>query len=205
MHPMTAAALEAISTDTFNSITRPAMKMAFVVFDSALHRAGVRMQMNGHDSGYAFDPNDGYAQVTRRSEDVQAAYGAWQQLRDVVHAMCIAKTLPLKRPELIAEMGLWAEIRRGQRATHTMPAVVDGEIALLERLVALLQPRSLRIKTDDTAPDELHEQIAKALNWPLQDTYTRSLPSLRELVRPVDAALADEITRTMQALHRKVI
>lgn len=45
--------------------------------------------------------------------------------------------------------------------------------------------------------DEIHglaSRIAKALNWPMRDVQSFSLPALRDLVRPVDPALAAEIT-----------
>jgi len=41
----------------------------------------------------------------------------------------------------------------------------------------------------------LHPRIAQALGWPLSDTLTMSLLTLRELVRPVDRDLAADITR----------
>lgn len=43
----------------------------------------------------------------------------------------------------------------------------------------------------------LHERIAKALGWPLRDVESMSLPSLRELVRPVDRYLAEEISESI--------
>lgn len=43
----------------------------------------------------------------------------------------------------------------------------------------------------------LNERIAAALGWPVADTYTLSLQSLRELVRPVDANLAAELARSI--------
>lgn len=45
----------------------------------------------------------------------------------------------------------------------------------------------------------LHERIAAVLDWPMEDVRSMSLPSLRELVRPVDPALADEISQTIQS------
>lgn len=44
----------------------------------------------------------------------------------------------------------------------------------------------------------LHEQIAKALGWSLQDTLSLSLQSLRDLVRPLNPKLAQEITLYIQ-------
>lgn len=44
----------------------------------------------------------------------------------------------------------------------------------------------------------LHEKIAKALGWSLSDVKSFSLQSLRDLVRPVDSALAEEITKAIQ-------
>jgi hypothetical protein len=43
----------------------------------------------------------------------------------------------------------------------------------------------------------LLERIAQALNWPLHDVESLSLPSLRELVRPVDRYLAEEISESI--------
>ena len=43
----------------------------------------------------------------------------------------------------------------------------------------------------------LHERIAQALNWPLRDVESMSLPSLHELVRPVDRRLAEEISESI--------
>ncbi|MFA6031262.1 MAG: hypothetical protein WC969_15540, partial [Elusimicrobiota bacterium] len=45
----------------------------------------------------------------------------------------------------------------------------------------------------------LHSRIAAALNWTAEDAQSLSLQALRELVRPVDAALADEISRTIES------
>jgi p-aminobenzoyl-glutamate transporter AbgT len=42
--------------------------------------------------------------------------------------------------------------------------------------------------------DRLRERIAVALGWPVADTYGLSLAALRELVRPVSAKLAHELT-----------
>ena len=47
--------------------------------------------------------------------------------------------------------------------------------------------------------DNLHPRIAKALGWTLEKTRTLSLPNLRELVRPVDPKLAEEISRVVQS------
>lgn len=51
----------------------------------------------------------------------------------------------------------------------------------------------MTVRTD--VATHLHEQCAAALGWPLADTYTLSMQSLRELVRAVDARLAEEISR----------
>src|ERR1700733_1312699 len=45
----------------------------------------------------------------------------------------------------------------------------------------------------------LHARIAAALGWPMRDVQSMSLQSLRDLVRPVDPGLADEISRVVQA------
>lgn len=40
----------------------------------------------------------------------------------------------------------------------------------------------------------LRERIAACLKWTVQDTYGFSLESLREMVRPVDRGLAQEVS-----------
>lgn len=40
----------------------------------------------------------------------------------------------------------------------------------------------------------LHERIAKALGWTVEQAQSFSLPALRDLVRPVSPKLAHEIT-----------
>jgi hypothetical protein len=40
----------------------------------------------------------------------------------------------------------------------------------------------------------LHERIAKALKWSISDTRSFSLATLRDLVRPVSAKIAHDIT-----------
>jgi len=49
---------------------------------------------------------------------------------------------------------------------------------------------------------DLHERIAIALGWTLTETHGFSLRSLRDLVRPVDAELALEITQQIETLAR---
>jgi len=57
-------------------------------------------------------------------------------------------------------------------------------------------------------PEELRERVAAALGWPVLDTYTLSIQSLRELVRPVDAGLERELTDIIRSerhiLHKPV-
>ena len=43
----------------------------------------------------------------------------------------------------------------------------------------------------------LHEQIAQALGWTVADARSFSLATLRDFVRPVNAALADQITQVI--------
>lgn len=43
----------------------------------------------------------------------------------------------------------------------------------------------------------LHDAIAKALGWSDRDVKSMSLPALRDLVRPVNRALADEISHVL--------
>jgi hypothetical protein len=44
----------------------------------------------------------------------------------------------------------------------------------------------------------LHDKIAKVLGWTVADTKSMSLASLRELVRPVDLNLANELSDVIQ-------
>jgi hypothetical protein len=50
--------------------------------------------------------------------------------------------------------------------------------------------------------DGLHERIAKALGWTVEETRSFSLPALRDLVRPVSMKLAHEITIAIQGCAR---
>lgn len=45
----------------------------------------------------------------------------------------------------------------------------------------------------------LHSRAASVLGWPLRDARSVSLQSLREMVRPLDPALADEIGHAIQS------
>ncbi len=45
-----------------------------------------------------------------------------------------------------------------------------------------------------TLGGSLHERAAEALGWSMKDVQSVSLQSLRDLVRPVDRRLADDIT-----------
>lgn len=49
------------------------------------------------------------------------------------------------------------------------------------------------------SPSVLRERIAHALNWPVEQTYQFSFQSLRELVRPVDPALAEEMSEEIRS------
>lgn len=44
------------------------------------------------------------------------------------------------------------------------------------------------------ANSSLHQRIANALGWPLADVQSMSLRSLRELVRPIDPQLGEDIS-----------
>jgi len=46
--------------------------------------------------------------------------------------------------------------------------------------------------------DKLHERIAKRLGWTKRETESVSLQALRDLVHPVDAKLAHEITQAIR-------
>jgi hypothetical protein len=45
----------------------------------------------------------------------------------------------------------------------------------------------------------LHERAARALGWSVADTQSMSLASLREAVRPVNPALAGEMSRVIES------
>jgi hypothetical protein len=45
----------------------------------------------------------------------------------------------------------------------------------------------------------LHERAAHALGWSLADTQSMSLAALRDVVRPVNPALAEEMSRKIQS------
>lgn len=47
--------------------------------------------------------------------------------------------------------------------------------------------------------NHLHERIAEALGWTIEQTQSFSLPALRALVRPVSPKLAREITLTINS------
>jgi hypothetical protein len=45
----------------------------------------------------------------------------------------------------------------------------------------------------------MHERIAEVLGWTVAETRSLSFQALRELVRPIDPALADELSRQIQS------
>ncbi len=45
----------------------------------------------------------------------------------------------------------------------------------------------------------LHERAARALGWSVADTQSMSLAALRDVVRPVSPALAEEMSRKIQS------
>ena len=47
--------------------------------------------------------------------------------------------------------------------------------------------------------DELRARVAAALGWSVADTQSLSIPSLRELVRPVSPKLEHELTVLMHS------
>jgi hypothetical protein len=46
---------------------------------------------------------------------------------------------------------------------------------------------------------DLHERVAKALGWSVEDTQSMSMQALRDLVRPVDKDLAREMDYMIQS------
>jgi len=53
--------------------------------------------------------------------------------------------------------------------------------------------------SSDHPLDPLHDRIARALGWNVRDAQSLSMQSLRELVRPVDPALAREMDYMIQS------
>jgi hypothetical protein len=51
----------------------------------------------------------------------------------------------------------------------------------------------------EQAMSDLHERIAKALGWSVKDAQSLSMHSLRDLVRPVDPQLAQEMSHVIQS------
>jgi hypothetical protein len=45
----------------------------------------------------------------------------------------------------------------------------------------------------------LHERIAQALGWTVEQAQSFSLPALRDLVRPISPKLAAEISETISS------
>lgn len=46
----------------------------------------------------------------------------------------------------------------------------------------------------------MHERAARALGWSVRDTQSFSLQTLRDMVRPVDPALAEEMSEAIRSL-----
>jgi hypothetical protein len=46
----------------------------------------------------------------------------------------------------------------------------------------------------------LHDRIAEALNWNIEETWGFSLAAMRDLVRPVDPELAQDITLAIEGI-----
>lgn len=49
------------------------------------------------------------------------------------------------------------------------------------------------------ATGTMHERAAAALGWSVAQTQSMSLATLRDLVRPINPALAGEMTRAIQS------
>lgn len=81
-------------------------------------------------------------------------------------------------------------------------ALLKGEVSLVSAASETAMPAkpALVVMATNLCPcgykreSTLHERISKVLGWPLSDVQSFSLNAVRELVRPLDAALADEIT-----------
>jgi 3'-phosphoadenosine 5'-phosphosulfate sulfotransferase (PAPS reductase)/FAD synthetase len=73
-----------------------------------------------------------------------------------------------------------------------------GHVSETIRQVQFPRPRLLNPATGGPVVFDLHQRIATALGWSLSDVRSMSLPSLREMVRSVDPALAAEISDVIQ-------
>jgi hypothetical protein len=51
----------------------------------------------------------------------------------------------------------------------------------------------------DAPRGTLHERAARALGWSVRDTQSMSMHALREAVRPVNPALAEEMSREIRS------
>lgn len=49
------------------------------------------------------------------------------------------------------------------------------------------------------ALSDLHQRIASTLQWPLEEVQSFSLPTLRELIRPLSSKLVHEISSFMRS------
>lgn len=89
----------------------------------------------------------------------------------------------------------------GAQQASTFPTIAKvGLAAALIGVVAVVVGRSKKKSRSAPRAREsggLHDRIAKALGWPLSDVRSMSLHSLRDLVRPVDPALASDISRVI--------
>lgn len=96
------------------------------------------------------------------------------------------------------------ELARGTKHEHEhVPSVrVARRIAadhLVEDPKYYTHLAEMEARHGNPAPDveDLRQRAAIALGWTIRDAHSVSLPSLRELVRPVDPGLADEISHVL--------
>ena len=92
-------------------------------------------------------------------------------------------------------------VRAGARAHPAFRDASDATIDTARQRV--LGERAARTASPSPSPTtaggSLHQRIAGALGWPLEETHKFSLAALRDLVRPVNPALADEMSRSLQS------
>lgn len=105
----------------------------------------------------------------------------------------------------------WREVEAHQGDGRDIAQAVEDSFAMLfaddnphydaTRFRAACRPAPasppIRRTASGLFDDGLHKRIATVLKWPLRDVQSMSLASLRDLVRPVDAALAADIARVI--------
>lgn len=81
---------------------------------------------------------------------------------------------------------------KASKGTNWTPWLIGAGALAVVGIGAVVMTRKANPTMGRTS--DLDARIARALGWPIADVHSMSLQSLRELVRPVDTALAEEIT-----------